>query len=109
MEGKLVFTTQDQCDCGCGFLGAIAAEKSRRSWKVEDASEEPPCLLCICAAHHFYSLTKLLLGPQRIRQENLCSEHQSYFCLCTEQGDTAAVGQGSAVPDTQLDIEVESS
>lgn len=102
MEGMLAFPILDRCNSGCDCMGARAAEESRRSWKVEDASAEPPCSLCIYTTRRFYLLTKLLLGPRRIRQENLCSEDQSYFCLCAGQGDTAAVGQGSAVPDTQL-------
>lgn len=42
-----------------------------------------------------------LPGPQRISQGNLRPEHQSYFYLCTGQGDAAAAGRGAAPPDTQ--------
>ena len=42
MEGTLAFPTLDQCDSGCDCMGARTAEESRRSWKVEDASAEPP-------------------------------------------------------------------
>lgn len=38
MEGTLAFTAPDQCDSSWGFVETMAAENSRRSWKVEDAS-----------------------------------------------------------------------
>lgn len=102
MEDTVAFPTLDQCDSGCDCIGTRAAEESRRSWKVEDASAKPPCSLCISPAHRFYSLTKLLLGPRRRRQRTCALRTRAIFCLYAGQGDTAAVDQGSAVPDTQL-------
>lgn len=83
MEGSLAFTTQDQCGSVGGFLGTVAAERSRGSWKVEDASADTPYLLCIYTAHRFYSLTKLLPGPQRIGQENLALSTKAIF-VCAQ-------------------------
>lgn len=90
-----------QCHSIYGFPGDNGRGEVKESRKVKDASEEPLCSLCIYTARGFHPPAAPLPGPQRIRRGNLGSEHQSYFYLCAGQGDAAAAGRGSVLPDTQ--------